>query len=647
MQRKLSLFALMLIFALITVQCGGPPAGETAQTQAPADAAPAAANPTPTEAPNPVAAPAVTAAPTEAATEAATEAPTEAATEEATEAAAGGAVGAVDRAKTVIFDIDGGRVVAPDAWNPFVPGHRRDHGFHQAIMEPMFILNYQTGQLEPWLGESFTANETLDVWTLKLRDGIKWSDGEDFNADDVVFTMNMLLGNEEKTLGDAATQQKWVKAVEKKDDLTIEFQLNAPNPRYQLDYWSVKIWGSLNVMPEHIWKGQDPLTFKNYDPAKGWPVGTGPYKLESISETEFTYVRDPNWWGAASGWKPLPAPERLIWTWAGPEETRTALMADGQLDSLMDITLGAFLSLKERNPNVVAWSANLPYATLDPCSRTFEFNTTVEPWNDKEMRWALNYAIDRDQIVEVAYEGTTIPSRHFFPAYPPLNRLVKVLEDEGLYEKYPLMTKDPAKAKEIIESKGWTMNGDYYEKDGKQLSVDIQTHAAFIEKQRIAQVLVEQFQAIGVNATTRSFEGATWDENFDFGKFDVRMGWQACGSINEPWASMDHFNMSWIKPVGERADDNSWRWENEEYSKLVDQIGQLPLGDPKIDELFVQAMDIWLAELPIIPITQAKKLIPLDTTYWTNWPTAENNYNSSWTWWQSTHALIHSIKPAQ
>ena len=69
-------------------------------------------------------------------------------------------------------------------------------------------------------------------------------------------------------------------------------------------------------------------------------------------------------------------------------------------------------------------------------------------------------------------------------------------------------------------------------------------------------------------------------------------------------------------------------------------------GDPKIDELFVQAMDIWLAELPIIPITQAKKLIPLDTTYWTGWPTQENPYDSPWTWWQSTHTLIHSIKPA-
>jgi peptide/nickel transport system substrate-binding protein len=348
----------------------------------------------------------------------------------------------------------------------------------------------------------------------------------------------------------------------------------------------------------------------------------------------------------------LPAPEKLIWVWYGPEETRTAAMADNQLDSLMDITLGAFLALQQRNPNVIAWYPELPYADLDPCSRTFEFNTTKEPWNNKNMRWAVNYAIDRDQIVAIAYEGTTFKSRHFFPAYPPLNRLTDLLEAQGIYEKYPIWEYNPDRAKEMIEAEGYVMNDStgYYEKDGVELTMDITTHEAFIEKQRIAQVLVEEFQAVGINATTRNEAGGTWGDNFNFGQFDTRMGWQACGSVSEPWASMDTFNAKWLTPVGERASGNSWRWSgeaNDAYSALVDEIGVLPLGDPKVDELFVEAMDIWYDELPIIPITQAKKLIPFDTTYWTNWPSSENDYISSWTWWQSTHKIIHEIQPAQ
>lgn len=556
-----------------------------------------------------------------------------------------------ERRKTLIFDIDGGRVVDPELWNPFVPGSRRDHGYHQAILEPLFILNYQTGEFIPWLAESMEPNETLDVWTLKLREGVKWQDGEDFNADDVVFTIQMLLDNAPE-LNYSAGLAEWVASVEKVDDLTVKFTLTKPNPRFLLDNFAVKIWGGPPIVPEHIWKDKDPLTFKFYDPEKGWPVGTGPYKLQSVSPTEFSYIRDDNWWGAKIGWKPLPKPEKLIWTWAGPEETRAALMADGQLDSLMDVTLGALLALKQRNPNVITWYDDLPYAWVpDPCSRTFELNLTKEPWNDKDMRWALNYAIDRDQIVQIAYEGTTFKSRHFFPAYPPLDRFVDLAIEQGAWDLDRLWKHDPELAKQIIESKGWQLGDDgYYYKDGKQLTLDITTHEAFIEKQRIAQVLVEQFQAIGINATNRNEAGGTWGDNFAFGNFEARMGWQTCGSVNEPWASMNTFNVRWLVPVGERASGNQWRWSGpaaEEYSKLVDEIGSLPLGDPKIDELFVKATKIWFEELPVIPITQAKKIIPFDTTYWTGWPTAENDYIHPPTWWQSTHAIIHNLEPTQ
>ena len=562
--------------------------------------------------------------------------------------------GEAERRKTVIFDIDGGRVADPELWNMYVPGYRLDQGFHQAVVEPLFILNYVTGEIEPWLGESMTANDTNDVWTLKLRKGIKWSDGVDFTADDVVFTINMLLDHAPDLTWSAGLKE-WVDSVKKVDDLTVEFKLTKPNPRFQLDNFSVRIWGGPSIVPEHIWKDQDPLTFKNYDPDKGWPVFTGPYKLESANETEFVYVRDDNWWGAKAGFKELPKPEKLIWTWYGPEETRTAAMANNGLDSLMDVTLGALLALEQRNPNVHAFYDKPPYAWVpDPCSRTFEFNDSKEPWNDKDMRWALNYAIDRDQIVAIAYEGTTFPSKHFFPAYPPLDRYVALAEKAGLYDEYPLMTHDPAKAKELIESKGYKMNDStgYYEKDGKELSMDIITNEAFIEKQRIAAVIVEELQAIGINASTRNEAAATWSEDFMMGNFEAKVGWQTCGSVNEPWASMDTFNTKWLQPIGTRTSENQngWRWSGEaadKYSKIVDEIGVLPLGDPKIDDLFVQAMDIWLAELPVIPVTQAKKIIPFDNTYWTGWPSAENNYIHPPTWWQSTHVIIHNLKPAE
>src|SRR6266545_4978523 len=186
----------------------------------------------PTAAP---AAPAATAAPAAAATAA-----------PAAGAAAPSKYADSPREKTVIFDIDGGRVEDPELWNERLPASSRlDHGFHQAVIEPLFILNYVTGKIDPWLGESFTSNDKLDTWTLKLRDGVKWSDGEAFNADDVVFTINTLLDHA-PDLRDSASMKQWVSGVSKKDDLTVEFKLTKPNPRFQLDYFSVRAGARIN-----------------------------------------------------------------------------------------------------------------------------------------------------------------------------------------------------------------------------------------------------------------------------------------------------------------------------------------------------------------------------------------------------------------
>src|ERR1700720_2742276 len=101
----------------------------------------------------------------------------------------------VDRTKTVIFDMDSGRNLTPDVWNPYVPSAQRSQGLHQAMMEPLFILNYETGAIQPWIGDSMTPNAGLDQWTLKIHPGVTWSDGVAFSADDVVFSINMLLSH--------------------------------------------------------------------------------------------------------------------------------------------------------------------------------------------------------------------------------------------------------------------------------------------------------------------------------------------------------------------------------------------------------------------------------------------------------------------
>ncbi len=552
-----------------------------------------------------------------------------------------------ERRRTVIFDIPSGRVEHPEQWNPFARDARRDKGFHQAMIEPLFILNYESGVIEPWLGERMTANENQDVWTLTLREGITWSNGVAFTADDVRFTVNLLLEHPDLELDFFAGLTNWVERVEKVDELTVQFHLTDANPRFQLDFFSVKVWGSFDILPEHIWHDKDPYTFTNYDPDKGWPVFTGPYTLHRFYDGTFIYERDDDWWGAQAGFKPLPAPERLIWTSMTIGDD--ARVATEHLDSIGNIGMDTFQEVQKVKPNLITWLDGIPFAWMDPCSRTLSFNTMVPPWDDKAMRWAVNYAIDREAIVRDAYYGTTIASRHFFPAYPPLEYYVQLLEQAGLYDTYPLTRRDPDIARQMIEAQGWVLGDDgYYRQGDRQLELTIYAHADSPEMRRTGELIAAQVQAIGINAAMVVLEEDQWVEHKTMGRFDALIDWDTCGSINEPWASLDRYHMRWAQPIGVPVTNynNQGRWANQEYSDLVDQMASLPLGDPRIDDLFVAATAVWLDELPVIPLVQNKQLISFDTTYWQNWPTANNAYVHPPSWWQSVHIIIHHLEPA-
>lgn len=554
----------------------------------------------------------------------------------------------IERQKTVIFDIDAGSVADPELWNPFAAGRRIDQGFMQAMIEPLFILNLESpeGEIIPWLGESMDSNEDATVWTIKLREGIKWSDGETLDADDFLFTVNMGMGTSDLM---SMPSFENVTSVDKIDDLTVQFSLTETDYRFGYTNFVVTSTSSFFIVPEHIWADKDPTTFTYYDPEKGWPVFSGPYLLDSVSETEFTYVRDDDWWGADAGFK-LPAPEKLVWVAYGSEETRTAAMARNELDSLMGVNLGSYLALKQMTGTTIAWYADLPYAWIDPCARNLHFNLTQEPWDDVEMREAINHAIDRDQIIEIAYEGTSSTSSHWLPAYNAFNSYVQSAKDAGLYDQYPLHTYDPDKAKAGFEALGYAMNEEtgYYEKDGQELSITIANFDA-TEMNNAVALLVEQFQAVGVNAVQDIQPIPAFIENLTNAGFDTYYFF-VCGPI-DLWAKMDTFSTRHLPAEGEASSGfyaNTQRWNGdsaESYSDIVAQMADVPPGDPRLEELFLEAMGIWLAEKPALPIAQAVKLVPFNEAYWTGWPTSDNPYVAPATWWQVNHVILQNLEP--
>lgn len=550
----------------------------------------------------------------------------------------------VAREDTVIFDIDR-TIKDPGNFNWLTPGTKRMHGAHQAMWEPLFILNYTTGELDPWLGTSITPNAAQDVWSLTLREGVEWSDGEAFDADDVVFSIGLALDNEALSAREAANIRAQVASVEKTGPLSVDITLNAPNPRFHVDNFGIRVFGSFLMLPEHVWSGQDPETFA-FNP----PIGTGPYTFNSAATNRAIWDRNDDWWGAKTGFMDLPEPRRLIWLESGGEESRAQLLATNQMDAGQNITLGAFEAVQARNPNVIAWEAGLPYAWPDPCARQLEINTTVAPWDDPNMRRALAHLIDRQAIVNVAYEGTTVPSETMFAQYGSMSPFIDAIKEAGF--GLPIRA-DVDAGQALIEAAGWEMSGGTYMKDGAPLTANIHVNSASAEYTRTIDVIVEGLRRAGIEARSIPVEnGVFWGEVLPLGNYEITYSWLSCGSVNEPWASMSRYTNASIAPIGERAPgfNNTGRWNTEAtaaYTEVVDAMADMPLGDPAIPSMVADAYQHLAAEMPFIPLVQAAKLLPYNTTYWEGWPTADNAYNHPAHWWGHTHQIIHNLTKAE
>ncbi|MEL7299528.1 MAG: ABC transporter substrate-binding protein [Pseudomonadota bacterium] len=552
----------------------------------------------------------------------------------------------VARENTVIFDLDR-TITDPENFNWFTDnsGVRRLAGAHQTMWEPLFILNYGTGELEPWLATGAESNADFTEWTVTLRDGVTWSDGEAFNADDVVFTVNMAENTEDFSAREVSALTSQVASVEKVDDLTVRFTLEGSNPRFIVENFGVRIANSFLIMPEHVWSAvDDPATFTFFP-----PIGTGPYAYSSGASNRMIWDRRDSWWGAETGFMDMPAPERVIFLESGGEESRAQLIASNQLDAAQNVTIGTFEAIQAQNDAVIAWVDGFPFAAADPCARQLEINTTVAPWDNANMRRAVASIIDRSQIVNVAYEGTTEASRTMFAQYGSMAPFIEAVEEAG----YGLPARADVEAGQaLIEAEGWVRDGDYYMKDGETLGVDIHVNSASTEYTRTIDVVVEQLQRAGIDARATPVEnGVFWGEVLPFGAYEMSYSWLSCGSVNEPWASMGRYNSRDVVPVGERSPgfNNTSRWDGpaaDAYTAIVDQIATKPLGDPEVPGLVAEAYQYLDAEMPFIPLAQASKLIPFNTTHWTGWPTSENYYNHPFFWWGHTHQIIHNLEPA-
>jgi peptide/nickel transport system substrate-binding protein len=515
---------------------------------------------------------------------------------------------------------------------------------NKTIYEFLFYYNHNNGEITPWLATGYEYNDDFTEITINLREGVEWSDGTPFTAADVEYTLETV--RDKATMVFSTQMQEWVQDVEVVDDLTLKIILNKPNPRWVFQFLAENSEINLALLPKHIWEGQDPETFTNYDLEQGWPVGTGPFRLVRATEQQHVFDRRDDWWAAKTGFAELPQVERIIRIAGGDAAAIARLFAQGEVDFGGALQKGDFEAARERNPDLVSWNAEGPtWGTADACTYIMGLNNAIPPFDNRDVRWAVNHALDRAKLVELAYENSTEPMVLPLSSFGGVMAYQEKIQD--LIDQYNPDNFDLAKVDELMTGAGYTKDGEGYwtGADGQRIVLTITTRGGL---RPLGPAVAQQLVDAGFDAIAKHDETGQTVTTIQDGTELIWLD-PHCGASQEPYPTFSHFHSKYSSPIGE-ATKYRWantRYNNPEYDAILDQMEamQPSADDPQYIELFRQAADIWLRDLPEIVIAEERHVWTYNARCWTGWPSAADPYIAPYDVWGAFMLAILKLEP--
>ncbi len=532
-----------------------------------------------------------------------------------------------------------GQHVDYELWNPYAIGANHQNGAN-IMYEPLAFYSAFADKELLWLAESYAYNEDSTELTIKTRQGIKWSDGEPFSAEDVAYTFTTLkeLGSQVRW---GVNVQQFLESAEAIDESTVLLKFVVPAPRF-FSFISYKYDIGVYIVPKHIFEGQDWTTFKAFDIAKGWPVTTGPFQVVASSPEQKIYNRRDSWWAADQGLAPMPQMERIVQLPDAQEQQQAQSLITNEIDMGFTIAPETFATIFDQNEKITTHAGRqAPYGYLDWWPVSMYVNTTVPPFDNPDVRWALSLFINREQVVEVGWSGANTISRLPMPDYPPLKRYFNAVDD--LLKQYDTSEFNPEKGGKLLEKAGYTKNSDgmWVDAAGETLKLDIFV-LDFLSG--MGMTVVQQLKDQGIEVTPSN----PVDFNDRFTKGDYQAAFYGHGgSVRDPYATLNLYTSSSEKVPGAHQ-ANFPLWSNPDYDKIVDEVYVTPMTDyAKLESLFHDAMAIWLPALPDIPLTELYHRIGYNETYWTNWPTAENPYVNGASWHLTFEMVLWNLQAVE
>lgn len=429
------------------------------------------------------------------------------------------------------------------------------------------------------LAESITPSDDRLSYTFKLRDGVTFHDGSPLDSSDVKYTFDKLFesrGAKASAFSVTENEKKVdiITSIEAPDEKTIVIRIARPEFRNQLIPNLVPI----AVVPRDAPVGKD--SGADTKP----PIGTGPYKFVSFDPGQ-NIIELESFDGYFEG---------------APNIKQIRLMVLADANALQ-------AELLSGRVNLAPGATSLPPDSLKNIDDTAElkvvrskgsniqylwFNTQAEPVDNKAVRQAVAYAVNRERLINDVLAGAATIAHSILP------------EQSWAYEAGTVYSHDPAKARALLDEAGLKdTNGDGM-REMKPLILKISSASRTV--QQYSQVIQNQLKEVGIPLEIESLEAQTMRSQVQGGQFIVTTGiW--VGGNSDPIFLKDLFSSRNI-PIPERIGLNRGRYSNERVDELLEQAFAEP-DQEKAKQLYVEAQKIISEEIPLFPLWYPDNII--------------------------------------
>jgi peptide/nickel transport system substrate-binding protein len=438
------------------------------------------------------------------------------------------------------------------------------------IFETLINYGEQDTTLQPGLATEWTPSEDGLEYTLKLREGVKFHDGTDFNADAVVKNFERWMNGDADQFpyytmfgGFKGDEGHVIKEVVAEDDFTVKFILNRPQAPF-LKNLAMSPFGIASPTALEKFGGD---FMKN-------PVGTGPFKFVEWKENDrITLEKNADYWMEG-----YPKLDKIIFRSIPENSARLNALLAGEID-LMDGVNPSDLTQIEGNPDLQTFerpSMNVGY---------LGFTVNRPPFDNKLVRQALNHAIDKEGIIAAFYGGLAEPAKN------PLPPALEGYNDD--IEPYPY---DLEKAKELLAEAGYP---DGFEMELWAMPVP---RPYMPDGMKVAEVIQSSFAEIGVKAEIKSVDWGTYLEQASKGEFDAYMlGWT--GDNGDP----DNFIYTLLDKDSIGSNNYSY-YSNDELHDILIEAQTIPDQEQR-NELYKKAQEIIHEDSPWAPLVHSTPLL--------------------------------------